>query len=93
MAPEFTPAHRSGSGPPLVLIHGFTDTWRTWELVIPILEQTFDVLAVTLPGHAGGPSGPNRYTPETLPDGVARAMDDEGFESAHQAGNSLGGID
>lgn len=92
MAPEFTPAHRSGSGPPLVLIHGFTDTWRTWELVIPILEQTFDVLAVTLPGHAGGPSGPNRYTPETLPDGVARAMDEAGFESAHLAGNSLGGF-
>ncbi len=92
MAPSFTPAHRSGSGPPLVLIHGFTDTWRTWELVIPILEKQFDVLALTLTGHAGGPAGPDSYTSETLPDGVEAAMDEAGFEAAHLAGNSLGGF-
>ena len=33
MSPAFTPAHRGGSGSPLVRLHGFTDTWRTWELV------------------------------------------------------------
>src|SRR5436309_504478 len=31
------------------------DTWRTWELVLPALERQHDVLAPTLPGHAGGP--------------------------------------
>ena len=51
----FTPSHRGGSGPPLVCLHGFTDTWRTWELVLPALERHHDVLAPTLPGHAGGP--------------------------------------
>ena len=51
----FTPSHRGGSGPPLVCLHGFTDTWRTWELVLPALERRYDVLAPTLPGHAGGP--------------------------------------
>ena len=51
----FTPAHRGGSGPPLVCLHGFTDTWRTWELVLPALERRHDVLAPTLAGHAGGP--------------------------------------
>jgi len=35
----FTPSHRGGSGPPLVCLHGFTDTWRTWELVLPELER------------------------------------------------------
>jgi hypothetical protein len=34
----FTPSHRGGSGPPLVCLHGLTDTWRTWELVLPELE-------------------------------------------------------
>ena len=32
-----------------------TDTWRTWELVLPALERQHDVLAPTLAGHAGGP--------------------------------------
>jgi pimeloyl-ACP methyl ester carboxylesterase len=35
--------------------HGFTDTWRTWELVLPELERRHEVLAPTLLGHAGGP--------------------------------------
>jgi pimeloyl-ACP methyl ester carboxylesterase len=53
---RFTPQHRGGSGPPLVCLHGFTDTWRTWELVLPELERHHDVLAPTLLGHAGGPA-------------------------------------
>ena len=39
----------------MVCLHGFGDTWRTWELVLPALERRHDVLAVTLAGHAGGP--------------------------------------
>jgi hypothetical protein len=35
---RFTPSHRGGPGPPLVLLHGFLDSWRTWELVVPQLE-------------------------------------------------------
>jgi hypothetical protein len=51
----FTRSHRGGSGAPLVCLHGFTDTWRSWDLVLPALERRHDVLAPTLPGHAGGP--------------------------------------
>ena len=86
----FTPSHRGGSGSPLVCVHGLTDTWRTWELVLPALEREHDVLAVTLAGHAGGPEL-NHMTDTTLADGVARAMDEAGFETAHVVGNSLGG--
>jgi pimeloyl-ACP methyl ester carboxylesterase len=86
----FTPFHRGGSGSPLVLLHGFLDTWRTWELVLAHLER-HDVLALTLPGHAGGPSLPGPVTGTLLADAVERAMDDAGFATAHLAGNSLGG--
>ena len=50
----FTPSHRGGSGPPLVCLHGFADTWRSWELVLSALERRHDVLAPTLAGHAAG---------------------------------------
>jgi len=88
----FTPAHRGGSGTPLVAIHGFTDTWRTWELVLPALERRHDVLAPTLPGHAGGPRLDGEVTVDLLPSAVERAMDEAGFETAHLVGNSLGGF-
>ena len=87
----FSPQHRGGSGSPLVLLHGLTDTWRTWELVLPALERRHDVLAPTLAGHAGGPPIDGELTDATLADAVERAMDEAGFEMAHIAGNSLGG--
>ncbi len=88
-----TPMHRGGAGSPLVCLHGFIDTWRTWELVLPVLERHHDVLAPTLPGHAGGPALPpgRDVDIDLVADEVERAMDRAGLETAHIAGNSLGG--
>ena len=72
-------------------IHGFTDTWHTWELALPALERDHDVLAPTLAGHAGGPPIEAPVGHSLLADAVERAMDDAGFATAHIAGNSLGG--
>lgn len=73
-------------------LHGFTDTWRTWELVLPVLERHHDVLALTLLGHAGGPPLEGEVSDALLADAVERAMDDAGFHTAHIVGNSLGGF-
>jgi pimeloyl-ACP methyl ester carboxylesterase len=87
----FTPLHRAGSGSPMVCLHGFTDTWRTWELVLPALEREHEVLALTLAGHAGGPPLPDPISDSALADAVETAMDEAGFATAHLVGNSLGG--
>ncbi len=91
MYSNFSRSHRGGSGPPLLLLHGFTDTWRTWELVLPELERHHDVFAPTLPGHAGGPPLTGEVSGASLPDAIERAMDDAGLATAHIVGNSLGG--
>ena len=92
MSSTFTPAHRGGSGTPLLCVHGFTDTWRTWELILPAIERRHEVLAPTLAGHAGGPTLGAEITPTTLPDALELAMDAAGFATAHIVGNSLGGF-
>ena len=74
----FTPSHRGGEGPPLVLLHGFLESWRSWELVLPVLERRHDVLALTLPGHAGGPPLDGPATGAATVDAVEAAMDAEG---------------
>jgi pimeloyl-ACP methyl ester carboxylesterase len=61
--------------------------------MLPQLERRFDVLAVDLPGHGHSsalPAGTDS-TPEALADAVEREMIGAGFDSAHLAGNSLGG--
>jgi pimeloyl-ACP methyl ester carboxylesterase len=88
----FTPSYRGGCGPPLVCLHGFTGTWRVWELVLPMLERHHDVLAPTLLGHAGGPPLEGAVSEGVIVDAVERAMDDAGFATAHIAGNSIGGL-
>ena len=89
---SFTARHRGGYGPPLVCLHGFLDTWSTWQLALPALERRYDVLAPTLPGHAGGELLSGKVHEGVLADAVERAMDEAGFEQAHLAGNSLGGF-
>lgn len=43
----------SGSGPRLVLVHGFTQTRRSWEVVAPRFAEHHEVVAVDAPGHGG----------------------------------------
>ena len=75
----------------MMCLHGFMDTWGVCELVLPALERQHDVLALTLPGHAGGPPIGGRIGSKEFVDAVERAMDAVGFELAHLVGNSLGG--
>jgi 2-succinyl-6-hydroxy-2,4-cyclohexadiene-1-carboxylate synthase len=57
---------RRGHGRRLVLVHGFTQTSRSWDTVAARLTGRFEVVAVDAPGHGG--SGAVRAT---LPDGAS----------------------
>jgi pimeloyl-ACP methyl ester carboxylesterase len=76
---------------PLVLLHGVTDTPRTWDLIRPLLEERYDVLAPTLLGHHGGPAFTGDATPGAIADQAERDLDAAGIDTAHLVGNSLGG--
>lgn len=47
----FLHADRSGSGPPLVLVHGFTQTSRCWGPEADDLATDHEVIRVDAPGH------------------------------------------
>lgn len=40
----------AGSGPPVVLLHGWPQTWYEWRLVIPALAERYTVIAPDLRG-------------------------------------------
>jgi 2-succinyl-6-hydroxy-2,4-cyclohexadiene-1-carboxylate synthase len=44
---------REGSGPPLVLVHGVTQTGRSWARVAAALARDHEVLRPDAPGHGG----------------------------------------
>lgn len=93
--PEISDArYRAGEGEPLVLLHGFTATWRCWLPVLGQLVPRFDVIAPTLHGHDGGPAlppGGAAHTSEEAANHVEATLDELGVGAAHIAGNSMGG--
>ena len=41
---------RGGHGPTLLLLHGYPQTWYTWDHILPALAQHYTVVAPDLPG-------------------------------------------
>jgi pimeloyl-ACP methyl ester carboxylesterase len=81
---------RSGSGEPLLLLHGMGSSRRDFDAVLPALEASFEVLAVDLPGSGRSPHLEERPTVAALTDAVERTLDVERLASVHVLGNSLG---
>jgi pimeloyl-ACP methyl ester carboxylesterase len=75
----------------MVLLHGVTDTPRTWDLVRDALAAQHELLEPTLLGHSGGPAYTDDPSPAAIADQVERDMDAAGLDKAHLVGNSLGG--
>jgi pimeloyl-ACP methyl ester carboxylesterase len=80
---------RTGSGPPLLLLHGLGMGKVVWRPVIPMLAREHEVIALDLPGFGTSPQGP--HTVEGLAHCVAAFAAGLGLERPHAAGNSLGG--
>jgi alpha-beta hydrolase superfamily lysophospholipase len=91
--PDPAPAYRGGSGQPLVLLHGINGSWRVWRPVLSALEAQHEVFAPTLPGHRCGPAleAGRAVSIDAIADGLERILDTAGLDTAHFAGNSLGG--
>lgn len=83
---------RTGRGPALVLVHGLGSARTVWKLVSPALADSFDVIAVDLPGHGETPwvEGTAMDT-ASMAGYVFETLDALGVERAHVLGNSLGG--
>lgn len=83
---------RTGTGEPVLLIHPFMLSHHSWRPVMERLAPDHDVMAVSMPGHYGGPPVSwRRSTFSHMVDHLERVMDAAGWETAHVAGNSLGG--
>lgn len=50
-----------GDGPPIVLLHGATDSWRRFLPVLPALAVRWRVYALDLRGHGGSSRVPGGY--------------------------------
>ena len=64
-----------GDGPPLLLIHGWPQTWYQWRLVMPTLARDFQVVAVDQRGIGLSDKPDDGYDTGTLANDLVALMD------------------
>ena len=87
---------RSGSGPPLLLLHGHPQTHVMWHLIAPLLARQFSVVAPDLRGYGDSskpPTTPDHapYSKRAMAGDQIRVMRQLGFERFFVAGHDRGG--
>jgi pimeloyl-ACP methyl ester carboxylesterase len=78
------------TGVPVVLLHGVTDSWRSFEPVLPHLPDDVRAIAVTLRGHGDAPKPEAGYQIEDLAGDVIALMDELALGQAIVVGHSMG---
>ena len=83
---------RGVDGPRVLLLHAIGFDHRTWNLILPHLEEKYRVAVLDLPGHGRSdkPSAVD-YGPWSLGTRVVQLLDELGWNDAALVGNSLGG--
>ena len=81
-----------GDGEPLFLIHGIGAARDAWRFMLPKLCEYFTVITYDLRGHGKSPLPETEFGLDELVADLERVREQTGFEQAHFAGHSLGGM-
>ena len=89
-------ARAGGSGPPLLLLHGYPQTHVIWHKVAPLLDKQFTLVIADLPGYgwsAAPPADANHapYDKRSMANVMIELMEKLGHARFHIAGHDRGG--
>jgi pimeloyl-ACP methyl ester carboxylesterase len=79
-----------GEGPPLLLMHGWPQTWYAWRLVMPALARDFQVIAPDQRGTGLSGRPQDGYDTGTLAADLVALMDALGHQRFAMAGHDVG---
>ncbi|HZH27277.1 MAG TPA: alpha/beta fold hydrolase [Azospirillaceae bacterium] len=79
------------TGPPIVLLHGFTGDLLTWQFSLIPLAAHHKVVALDLPGHGHSTLDVADGRLDAMVAWVWEALDAIGVDCAHMVGHSMGG--
>ena len=85
-----------GSGPPLLLLHGYPQSHLIWHRVAPALAKQFTVVVTDLRGYGdsekpAGAADHGNYSKRTMAQDQVEVMAQLGFSSFHLCGHDRGG--
>ena len=87
---------REGSGPPLLLVHGWPGFWYEWHLNIKTLAQRFEVVAPDMRGYgySDKPDLPPEegYTDEVMAKDLRALVEHLGFQKVNAVSHDFGSV-
>ena len=82
----------AGDGFPVVMIHGYPQTWWEWRHQIPVLAEKYSVITPDMRGLGDSSRPISGYDKKTISDDIWRAVNSElGHESFYLVGHDWGG--
>ncbi len=82
---------RAGKGDPVVLLHGWPQTWYMWRKVIPALSERYTVIAPDLRGFGQSSKPLDGYDKRTVACDIYELVTSLGFEKIFLVGHDFGG--
>lgn len=79
-------------GFPLILLHGYVDSWRSFERVLPYLPKSIHSFALTQRGHGDASRPASDYLVRDFATDLVEFIDLLGIKTAAIVGGSSGGI-
>ena len=79
-----------GQGDPVVLLHGWPETWYAWHKVMPALAENYTVIAPDLRGLGDSSKPPTGYDGNTVAEDIHQLVTQLGFESIFLVGHDIG---
>jgi pimeloyl-ACP methyl ester carboxylesterase len=79
-----------GKGDPLVLLHGWPQTWYEWRKVMPALAKNYTVIAPDLRGLGDSSKPPSGYDTKNVAEDIHQLVTKLGFESIFLVGHDIG---
>jgi pimeloyl-ACP methyl ester carboxylesterase len=79
-----------GEGPPLLLVHGWPESWYAWRMVMPALARDFEVIAVDQRGIGLSDKPQEGYDTGTLAGDLVGLMEGLGHQRFAVVGHDTG---
>ncbi|MCX4388068.1 alpha/beta hydrolase [Micromonospora peucetia] len=81
-----------GSGAPVILLHGWPQTWWEYRKVMPDLATKYRVIAVDLRGGGESSKPQSGYDKKTMAADIAGLITALGYTKAHVVGHDIGAM-
>lgn len=80
-----------GSGPAIVLLHGFMESLEMWHPFLPSLTKDFSVVMIDLPGHGKSKCFDDVHSMPLMAEQVKKVLAKENISHCTMIGHSMGG--